>query len=88
MHVQVPATTNCVRQGITPVPNPKDCSRACLALGFKYTGMRARDNITGCFVLTSGEYKNDCNFNTNTKAHCEPPCTLEGASVQNLCVRR
>jgi hypothetical protein len=58
------------------------------ALGFKYTGMRARENVTGCFVMTSGQYKNDCNFNTNTKAHCEPPCMLEGASVQNLCVRK
>ena len=127
-NAQVPVTTNCVLQGITPVANPKDCSRACLvrpqpppfrpsfpwscgsalrvalglvltqvillacptmqALGFEYTGMRARDNVTGCFVLTDGRYKNNCNFNTNTRAHCEPPCTLEGSPAQNLCVRK
>ena len=36
---QVPAATTCVKQGITPVPEA-DCSRACLALGFKSTGKK------------------------------------------------
>jgi hypothetical protein len=36
-YIEVPADTNCVRQGIEPVPL-EDCSHACLALGFKNTG--------------------------------------------------
>jgi hypothetical protein len=82
----VAADTTCVKQGIEPVP-AEDCDRACFALGFKGTGARARPNISGCFVLTSGQYKGNCNYNSNKSATCTPPCTLYGASVQSLCIR-
>lgn len=85
--MQVPADTTCIKQGITPVPE-QDCSRACIALGFEPTGDRARPNISGCFVMTSGQYKGNCNYNTNTSATCTPPCTLFGATVQSLCLRK
>ena len=86
-YIEVPADTSCVRQGITPVPE-EDCERACYALGFKPTGPRARPNITGCFVLTEGQYKGNCNYNTNATATCTPPCELYGAVVRSLCIRK
>lgn len=85
-YIEVPATTTCAKQGISAVPM-EDCDRACLALGFKGTGPRARPNISGCFVLTSGQYAGNCNYNTNASATCEPPCTLYGSTVQSLCLR-
>ena len=85
-YIEVPAATTCVRQGIHPV-SEADCGHACLALGFKDTGPRARANISGCFVMTQGPYAGNCNFNTNTSATCTPPCTLMGSVVRSLCVR-
>ena len=72
--------------GITPVP-AADCDRACYALGFKGTGARNRPNISGCFVLTEGKWAGNCNFNSNTSATCEPPCSLYGSIVRSLCLR-
>ena len=63
----------------------QDCTHACTDLGFKYTGPRARPNISGCFVLSTGPYAGNGNFNTNTSAPCAPPCTLMGAGVRSLC---
>ena len=85
-YIEIPAATTCVKQGISPVPQ-QDCSRACLALGFKGTGPRARPNISGCFVLTQGKYAGNCNFNTNKSATCTPPCTLYDSIVRSLCLR-
>eukprot|EP00937_MAST-01D_sp_MAST-1D-sp2_P002383 g2383.t1 len=85
-YIEVAAATTCVKQGILPVP-AEDCDRACYALGFKGTGPRARPNISGCFVMTDGPYAGNCNYNTNTSATCDPPCTLYGAAVQSLCLR-
>ena len=86
-YIEVPAATTCVKQGISVVP-AEDCSRACQALGFKGTGPRARANISGCFVMTEGPYKGNCNFNTNKSATCTPPCTLMGSEVRSLCLRK
>jgi hypothetical protein len=85
-YVEVAAATTCVKQGIKPV-SEADCSHACLALGFKSTGPRARDNISGCFVMTTGQYAGNCNFNSNKSATCEPPCTLYGSVVRSICSR-
>jgi hypothetical protein len=85
-YIEVPADTTCVKQGIQPV-SAADCGHACLALGFKDTGPRARANISGCFVMTQGPYAGNCNFNTNTSATCTPPCTLMGSVVRSLCER-
>eukprot|EP01047_Picozoa_sp_COSAG01_P048772 COSAG01_NODE_4776_length_4750_cov_21.200817_2_plen_98_part_00 len=52
------------------------------------TGPRARANISGCFVMTTGPYAGNCNFNTNKAATCEPPCTLMGSVVRSLCIRK
>lgn len=87
-YIAVPATTTCVKQGISEVPE-KWCGEACAALGFKWGGARSRDNITACFALVDGEWKGNCNYNSNTKASCEtPPCQVEGSTVQNLCLRK
>lgn len=64
-YIEVAASTTCVEQGIHPV-SAADCSHACLALGFKGTGPRARANISGCFVMTEGEYKGKCTSNPST----------------------
>ena len=85
-YIEVPADTTCVGQGIKNV-DADDCSHACLALGFKSTGPKARANISGCFVMTEGEYAGNCNFNLNKSATCTPPCTLMGSVVRSLCLR-
>lgn len=85
-YIEVPASTNCVQQGIMPMPE-EDCSRACLALGFKYTGTRSRPNISGCFVLTETSIAGNCNFNLNKSATCTPPCQLYNSTVRSLCLR-
>jgi len=85
-YIEVGADTTCTKQGIKPV-SETDCGHACLALGFSSTGPRARPNMSGCFVMTEGQYAGNCNFNTNLSATCEPPCTLYNATVRSLCVR-
>lgn len=84
--LQVPADTTCEKQGIDPVPSDL-CVRACVALDFKSTGPRDRPNISGCFVMTEGQYAGNCGYNTNKSATCTPPCTLFGAVVRSLCIR-
>lgn len=85
-YIEVAATTTCTEQGILPVPE-EDCDRACYALGFKGTGVRQRPNISGCFVMTQGQFAGNCNYNSNASATCEPPCTLYGSEVRSLCIR-
>jgi len=85
-YIEVSADTTCVKQGIQPV-SEEDCGHACLALGFDSTGDRERANISGCFVMTTGPYAGNCNYNTNKSATCTPPCTLMGAVVRSLCER-
>jgi hypothetical protein len=85
-YVEVAADTTCVAQGIQPVTE-SDCGHACQALGFSFTGDRARANISGCFVMASGPYEGNCNYNTNASATCTPPCTLMGSAVRSVCKR-
>jgi hypothetical protein len=85
-YIEVSADTTCVKQGIKPV-SEEDCGHACLTLGFTSTGPRARANISGCFVMTEGQWAGNCNYNTNKSATCEPPCTLVGSVVRSLCKR-
>ena len=82
--VEAAATATCASQGLAPV-DEADCGRASVALGFKYTGPRARANMSGCFVLAAGPYAGNSNFNTNQSAACTPPCTLMGDEVRALC---
>ena len=86
-YIEVPSSTTCTEQGIAQV-SEKDCSHACLALGFKSTGARARPDPPGCFVMSTGQYKGNCNYNLNKSATCHPPCTLYGSEVRQLCVRK
>jgi hypothetical protein len=86
--IEESASTTCALQGITSVTE-KDCGRACAFLGLKYTGARARPTPSGCFALTSGQYAGNCNYNSNKSAVCtNPPCTLYGCTVQELCYRK
>lgn len=87
-YIELPAATSCAKQGITAVPE-EQCGRACAILGFKFTGSKPRANMTGCFALTSGPWKDNCNYNTNKSAACaDPPCTVEGSVAQALCIRK
>ena len=92
-YIEVAASTTCTEQGIHAV-SAEDCSHACLALGFKGTGPRARPNISGCFVMTEGQYAGNCNFNSNKSAMCgapggpQPPCYLYGSVLRSLCTRK
>lgn len=86
-YIEVPSSTTCEQQGIAPV-SEEDCGHDCLALGFKSTGARARPDPPGCFVMTEGQYKGNCNYNSNKSATCDPPCKLFGAIVRELCVRK
>ena len=85
--VEVPADQSCQSAGMNPVVED-ECGKACTALHFKDTGPRARSNISGCFVITTGKYAGNCNYNTNTSATCTPPCTLMGFGVRSLCVQK
>jgi hypothetical protein len=87
-YIELPAATTCAKQGISEVPE-QDCARACTILGFKFTGAKPRPNASGCFALTTGAWKDNCNYNTNKSAVCvEPPCTVEGSLAQALCLRK
>lgn len=86
-YIEVPAATTCQLQGIEAVTE-EDCSHACLALGFKSGGLRSRPNMSGCFVMTTGRYAGNCDFNLNKSATCTPPCSLYGSITRALCVRK
>ena len=80
--------TSCLKQGILEVP-AQYCDEACTLLGFKAGGARSRPTPPGCFVMMEGQYKGNCNFNLNKSATCDnPPCTLYGSKVQNICLRK
>lgn len=66
-YIELSKGKTCASQGIVPLEE-KDCSIASDYLGYKYTGSRARDFFSGCFCLVTGEYKGNCNFNTNASA--------------------
>jgi hypothetical protein len=86
--IEVPEDTTCAKQGISDVP-AAFCQEACEALSFKYAGGRPRVNMTGCFVLTTGQ-SGVCTFNTNlTAAVCpQQPCTIDGSFTQQICLRQ
>lgn len=82
-------STSCLRQGIMDVP-AEFCSSACTAVGKnrKFAGTKSVVNVSGCFVFTEGPEEQHCYFNTNTSAACvNPPCTIAGIPVAELCVR-
>ena len=87
--IEVPADTTCAKQGITDVP-ANFCENACESLAFKYDGGKSEVNMTGCFVMTSGQSTGLCIFNTNSAASVCPqqPCTVDGSIVQQLCIRQ
>ena len=86
-YIEVPADTTCLKQGLLEVPE-KFCGSACAVLGFKYTGAKPRPYMTACFVLTTGQYVDNCNYNTNKSAVCEnPPCSVFGGLGRGLCLR-
>jgi hypothetical protein len=85
--VEAPADSTCATIGKSSVAQA-DCGRAAADLGFKYSGPRARANVSGCFVMATGEYAGNANFNTNAFATCTPPCTLMGAVVRSLCTSK
>eukprot|EP00040_Diaphanoeca_grandis_P030591 m.181026 g.181026 ORF g.181026 m.181026 type:complete len:847 (+) comp32047_c0_seq1:104-2644(+) len=85
-YIEVPASTTCFKQGIEDVPEFL-CKTACETLGFKNVGAVNKPNISGCFVETTGAATGTCEYNTNTSATCEPPCTLDGSIVRSLCIR-
>ena len=87
--IEVPSTTTCAKQGITDVP-PQFCKEACEALHFKFAGAKAFMNMTGCFVLTTGQTTGECTFNSNaTAAICpQQPCTIDGSVAQQICLRQ
>jgi len=80
-YIELSAGKTCVSQGILPL-TAFECSIACQYLGFKYTGVRQRDFFSGCFVLESGEYKGNGNYNSNTSAVCCDP------DARAVCLRK
>jgi hypothetical protein len=83
-------STSCVRQGIIDVP-AEFCGDACTAVGNKrtYAGTKATVNVSGCFVFTEGPEVSHCYYNSNASASCaNPPCTVGGIGVAELCLRK
>merc|ERR1712087_302136 len=79
-YIQLPEGKSCASQGIQQL-GEKDCHTACEFLGFKYTGARSRDSMPGCFSLVSGEWKGNCNYNTNAHASSDNP------DARTICAR-
>jgi len=71
-YIELPAGTTCERQGILAMTE-KECGIACEYFGYKYTGSRHREFFSGCFAITSGQYKGNCNYNSNASAVCCDP---------------
>lgn len=87
--IEVSDVTTCVKQGITDVPMDF-CREACEALDFKYDGDKVTANMTGCFVLTSGQSTGMCIFNTNVTATVcqQQPCTVDDGITRQICLRQ
>ena len=86
-----PSTTSCQRQGIENVPEEL-CAAACTEVANrKYTGPRATTGVAGCFAIMEGEWKGNCNYNSNQSASCVPPCRAggpQGSLVSEICLRQ
>jgi len=83
-------STSCARQGIMDVPS-EFCAQACTDVGNnrKYAGIKSTVNVSGCFVFTEGPEDRNCYFNSNVSASCvNPPCTVGGIIVAELCLRK
>lgn len=80
LYIELGKGLTCQSQGILEL-TPEECGIACEKFHFKYTGSRAREFIHGCFVLESGEWKGNGNFNTNKSAVC---C---GPDARAVCLR-
>jgi hypothetical protein len=60
-----PNRSSCEKDGLSELTE-EECAIACAYFGYKDTGARNRPQAwPGCFVLTSGEWKGNCNFNSN-----------------------
>jgi len=80
-YIELPSGTDCVKQGIQDL-TAAECGDAAYFFDFKDTGSRARPMNPGCFVITSGQYKGNANFNTNKSASC---CDL---TQRSICIRK
>jgi hypothetical protein len=87
--IEVSALTTCAKQGIADAP-AQFCHQACESVGADFVGDKAVANFAGCFVVTGGPHAKTCMFNTNaTAAVCpEQPCTVDGGTAQQLCLRQ
>jgi len=73
-----PNRSSCEKDGLTEL-TAEQCQIACEFFGYKDTGSRNRPNAwPGCFVLGSGPWKGNCNFNSNTQG--------DGSDVTQLAV--
>jgi len=60
-----PNRSSCEKDGLLEL-TAEQCEIACAYFGYKSTGARIRPNAwPGCFVLATGEWAGNCNFNTN-----------------------
>jgi len=70
--------SSCEKDGLSELTED-ECSIACAYFGFKDTGARNRPFAwPGCFVLGAGEWKGNCNFNSNKNG--------DGSDVTQLAV--
>jgi hypothetical protein len=60
-----PNRSSCEKDGLSEL-SVDECAIACAYFGYKNTGARNRPNAwPGCFVLAAGEWKGNCNYNSN-----------------------
>jgi hypothetical protein len=80
-------STSCILQGIKNVPEDL-CTQACLLVANRTnTGARPDfPNVKGCFAIMSGQYKGNCNYNSNASTICTPPCGPPGDEYGELCL--
>jgi hypothetical protein len=82
-----PPSTSCILQGIKNVPEDL-CNQACLLVANRTnTGARPNfPNVKGCFAIMEGQYKGNCNYNSNASTVCTPPCGVPGDAFGELCL--
>jgi len=71
-YIQLSEGLTCTSQGIKDLSD-SECGYAAAHFGFKYTGARQREFMTGCWALVSGPYAGNSNLNTNSSAVCCAP---------------
>lgn len=83
-YIEAPSGSTCQAAKLMQL-DQAECQLACAHFGGKYTGARSRPSMQQCFMLTSGQWKGNCNYNTNASA---VPGPVLGNDARSLCMKQ